>query len=162
MKIEEFDFELTRENLEKKTRKELSEIYNVLAVKAGKEQLGLAASHNLAVQRVVDMIDKNFSSAGEGSKKPKKVKVAGDKTRGPAKLSRRRFAYGPDAKIKINVDDNPFKQNSTRHARFALLKNGMAVEKYVALENEHTQFGGRWATNLLKILLKMDAITITE
>lgn len=53
-----------------------------------------------------------------------------------AKVTRRtRATYAPTAKIKVLAKANPFRSGSSRHAAFAILRNGITVAS--AVGNKH-------------------------
>lgn len=83
----------------------------------------------------INRIRKEAKMAAKEAKAPKEPKAKKEKapkeTNGEARERAARFAPNPKAKITKLVDANPRKEGSKAHKSFALIRNGMTVEKYV-------------------------------
>lgn len=98
-------------------------------------------------------------------KKPAKA-AKSEKPAQPAKAVKapkeKASKYPMDATIKVLAKENPKREGSAAHKKFAFLKDGMTVAQFLALGVKHAELGKNWPRTELKNRLRDDHIKLSK
>lgn len=103
-------------------------VYNGLS---GKPPVGRFADRAAGVKRLMCLLETAAQDGPEPQQTEEKKTVAKSESNGDATRGRA-TKYKPTDTIKVLVDANPRREGSKANARFALYRDGMTVEEFLA------------------------------